>query len=73
MGRSRKKHTKTDTPLFYEAMEQINRDHPMTETEMQATIDRMKAENRVPSREQWEAVKQRAEAKLRKVVRRSRE
>ena len=73
MGRSRKKYSKTDTPLFHEAMEQMNRDHPMTEAEMWATIDRMKAKDRLPSREEWEAVKQRAEAKLRKVVRRSRE
>jgi len=66
MGRSRSRNTKADTPLFYEAMAHISREHPMTEAEMQATVDRLHAEGRMPSREQWEAIKQRLEAELRK-------
>ena len=66
MGRSRKKQTPTDTPLFYKAMEQISREHLMTDAELQATVDHLKAEGRMPSREDWEAIKQRLEAELRK-------
>jgi hypothetical protein len=72
MGRSRKKNTKTDTPLFYETMEQMNRDHPMTEAELQATVDQLKAEGRMPSREQWEAIKQQVEAALTRTLRKLR-
>ncbi len=64
--------TKTDTPLFYEAMQSINKDHPMTDAEMQQTIDRMRAEGRLPNPEQWEQIKLRLEAELRKVVRKRR-
>ena len=66
MGRSRRKQTQTDTPLFYEAMAQINREHPMTEAELHASVDKLKAEGRMPSQERWEAIKQRLEAELRK-------
>jgi len=40
MGRSRNKDTQTDTPLFYEAMAQISRDHPMTEAELRKAVRR---------------------------------
>jgi hypothetical protein len=42
MARSRKKQpsASTGTPLFYEAMAEINRDHPLTEAEVQATVVR---------------------------------
>jgi len=66
MGRSRRKQTQTDTPLFYEAMAQISRKHPMTEAELQATVDQLREEGRMPSQEQWQAIKQRLEAELRK-------
>jgi len=66
LRRSRKKQTHTDTPLFYGAMAQISREHPLTEAELQATVDKLKAEGRMPSREQWEPIKQRLEAELRK-------
>ena len=66
MGRSRSRNTKAGTPLFYEAMAQISREHPMTEAEMQATVDQLKAEGRMPSRAEWEVIKQRLEAKLRR-------
>jgi hypothetical protein len=66
MGRSRKKQISTDTPLFYEAMAQISREHPMTEAELEATVLQLKSEGRMPSQKQWEAIKQRLEAELRK-------
>jgi hypothetical protein len=53
MGRSGKKQTQTDTALFYDAMAQISREHPMTEAELHATVDQLKAEGRMPSQEQW--------------------
>ena len=56
MGRSRRKQTQTDMPLFYEAMSQISCEHPATEAEMQATVDRLKAEGRMPSQEQREVI-----------------
>jgi hypothetical protein len=65
MGRSRKKQTQTDTPLFW-AITQFNGENPATEAEMQATVDRLQAEGRMPSQEQWEAIKHRLEAELRK-------
>ena len=71
MRRPRNK-TETDTPLFYEAMQSMNKDHPMTEAEMQQTINRMKAEGRLPNPEQWEQIKLRLEAELRKVARKPR-
>jgi hypothetical protein len=49
MGRSRWKQTQVDTPLFYEAMAQFNGENPSTEAEMQATVDRLQAEGRMPS------------------------
>jgi len=68
MGRSRSRNTKADTPLFYQAMAQISREQPVTEAEMQATVDQLKAEGRMPSREEWEAIKQRLEAELRRAL-----
>jgi hypothetical protein len=67
MSRSRKKSTRPETPLFDAAMAEISRDKPMTEAELQATIDRMGVEGRLPTREQWEAFKRLAEADLRKL------
>jgi hypothetical protein len=49
MGRSRKKRTQTDT-LFDEAMTQFNGENPATEAEMQTTVDRLRAEGKMPSR-----------------------
>ena len=72
MGRSRRKQTQTDTPLFDEAMAQISREHPMTEAEMQASIDRMRTQNTLPDRQQWEAIKQQVEAELRRTLRKHR-
>jgi len=68
MGRSRSRNTKADTPFFYEAMTQFNGENPATEAEMQATVDRLKADGRMPSQEQWEAIKQRLEAELRRAL-----
>lgn len=66
MGRSRKKQFQTDTPLLYEAMTQFNAENAATEAELQATVDCLKAEGKMPSLEQWQAIKQRLGAKLRK-------
>ena len=68
MGRSRRKQTQTDTPLFYEAIAQMSREHPMTEADLKATVDQLKVEGRMPSQEQWEAIKQRVEVELRQTL-----
>jgi hypothetical protein len=49
MGRSRKKRTQTDIPLFYEAMTQFSGENPLAESELQATVDSLKAKGRMPS------------------------
>ena len=72
MGRSRKKQTQTDTPLFYEAMTEFTGENPATESEMQAIVERLQAEGTMPSREQWEAIKQQVELKLRRTLRKHR-
>lgn len=46
--------------------EQISREQLMTETELHATVDQLKAEGRMPSQEQREAIKKRSEAELRR-------